>query len=73
MEKSVAPVLDGEFQDFTLRNIQQTLNTDTIAEEVYVDRTTGAIITELIGDSVTIGNTHSDNNISQLTLERNDT
>ena len=73
MEKSVAPVLDGEFQDFTLRNIQQTLNTDTIAEEVYVDRTTGATITELIGDSVKIGITHSDNNMSQLTLQRNDT
>ena len=73
MEKSVAPVLDGEFQDFTLRNIQQTLNTDTIVEEVYVDRTTGATITELIGDSVKIGITHSDNNMSQLTLQRNDT
>ena len=73
MEKSVAPVLDGEFQDFTLRNIHQTLNTDTIVEEVYVDPTTGVTITELIGDSVKIGITHSDNNMSQLTLQMNDT
>ena len=52
MEKSGVPMLDGEFQDFTLRNIHQTLNTDTPVEEVYVDQTTGETITELIGDSV---------------------
>jgi hypothetical protein len=46
---------------------------DTLIEEVYVDRTTGATITELIGDSVKIGITHSDNNMSQLILGRNDT
>ena len=73
MEKSGAPMLDGEFQDFTLRNIHQTLNTDTPVEEVYVDQTTGATITELIGDSVKIDITRSDNNMSQLTLQRNDT
>ena len=46
MEKSVAPVLDGEFKDFTLRNIDLTSSMDTLVEEIYVDRTTGATITE---------------------------
>jgi hypothetical protein len=73
MEKSVSPVLDGEFKDFTLRKIDQTLSMDTLLEEIYVDRTTGVTITELIGDSVKIGITHSDNNMSQLILERKDT
>ena len=73
MEKSVGPVLDGEFKDFTLRNIDQTTSMDTLVKEIYVDRTTGATITELIGDSVKIGITHSDNNMSQLILDRDDT
>ena len=73
MEKYISPVLDGEFKDFTLRKIDQTLSMDTLVEEIYVDRTTGSTITELIGDSVKIGITHSDNNMSQLILERNDT
>jgi len=73
MEKSVAPVLDGEFKDFTLRNIDLTSSMDTLVEEIYVDRTTGATITELIGDSVKVGITDSDNNMSQLILVRDDT
>ena len=72
MEKSVAPVLDGEFKDFTLRKIDQTSSMDTLVEEIYVDQTTGATITELIGDSVIIGTTHRDNNMSQLILDRDD-
>ena len=72
MEKSVAPVLDGEFKDFTLRNIDQTPSMDTLIEEIYVDRTTGATITELIGDSDKIGITHRDN-ISQLIPDKDDT
>ena len=72
MEKSVGPVLDGEFKDFTLRNIDQTTSMDTLVKEIYVDRTTGATITELIGDSVKIGITHS-NNMSQFILDRDDT
>ena len=72
MEKSVAPVLDWEFKDFTLRNIDLTSSMDTIVEEIYVDRTTGATITELIGDSVKVGITDSDNNMSQLILDRDE-
>ena len=73
MEKSVAPVIEGEFKDFTLRNIDPTLSMDTLVEEIYVDRTTGATITELIGASVKVGITDSDNNMSQLILVRDDT
>ena len=72
MEKSVSPVLDGEFKDFTLRNIDQMSSMDTLVEEIYVDRTTGETITELIGDSDKIGITHRDN-ISQLIPDKDDT
>ena len=51
MKKSIAPIKDGELDNFTLRNRNERSIKDSLLEEIYINRSTGEMLMERIGDS----------------------
>ena len=61
MKKSIGPIRDGDFDNFTLRNINERSIGDSLLEEIYINRTTGELLTEKIGEQARIKNNDLDN------------
>ena len=51
MKKSIGPVKNGEFDNFAIRILNEKSIQDSLIEEIYVNKSTGEILTERIGES----------------------
>ena len=60
MKKSIGPIRDGDFDNFTLRNINERSIGDSLLEEIYINRSTGELLTEKIGEQARIKNNDLD-------------
>ena len=62
MKKSIAPVKNGEVDEFKLRNIANKNPADSLFSELYVEPETGEILAEKIEESEVVdANAHTDN------------
>ena len=60
MKKSIGPIRDGDFESFTLRSINEKSIGDSLLEEIYINRSTGELLTEKIGEQARIKNNDLD-------------
>ena len=60
MKKSIGPIKDGDFDNFTLRNINERSISDSLLEEIYINKSTGELLTEKIGEQARIKNNELD-------------
>ena len=63
MNKSIAPLKDGELHAFSLRKLKNETQRDNPIEEIYINESTGEMITEKIDDSMNIGKNVQKHNI----------
>ena len=61
MKKSIGPIRDGDFDSFTLRSINEKSIGDSLLEEIYINRSTGELLTEKIGEQARINDNDLDN------------
>ena len=61
MKKSIGPIRDGDFDSFTLRSINERSIGDSLLEEIYINRSTGELLTEKIGEQARINDNDLDN------------
>ena len=48
LKRSIGPIDDGNNNQFSLRNIDKIINTDSLLNEVYIENSTGEVFTEKI-------------------------
>ena len=61
MKKSIGPIRDGDFDSFTLRSINEKSIGDSLLEEIYINKSTGELLTEKIGEQARINDNDLDN------------
>ncbi len=64
MDKEIAPLKDGELHYFTLREMKKNSESDSLIEEVYINQSTGEIISEKIGDSISTEGIFKENSLN---------